>query len=121
MVAERAYAQNSPTGSTLQLPEVPWKDLEPATRIERATSHRFDPETCLTDSYKGGQPPCMIPTKVTYPLRIPFRSLVQFLFCGAGDWNRTSDLRFTKPLLYQLSYAGTLVRRKEDWTRSCPA
>ncbi len=25
---------------------------------------------------------------------------------GAGDWNRTSDLRFTKPLLYQLSYAG---------------
>ena len=27
---------------------------------------------------------------------------------GAGDWNRTSDLRFTKPLLYQLSYAGIL-------------
>lgn len=25
---------------------------------------------------------------------------------GAGDWNRTSDLRFTKPLLCQLSYAG---------------
>jgi len=25
---------------------------------------------------------------------------------GAGDWNRTSDLRFTKPLLYHLSYAG---------------
>ena len=25
---------------------------------------------------------------------------------GAGDWNRTNDLRFTKPLLYQLSYAG---------------
>ena len=24
---------------------------------------------------------------------------------GAGDWIRTSDLRFTKPLLYQLSYA----------------
>ncbi len=30
---------------------------------------------------------------------------------GAGDWNRTSDLRFTKPLLYQLSYAGFSERR----------
>jgi hypothetical protein len=29
---------------------------------------------------------------------------------GAGDWNRTSDLRFTKPLLYQLSYAGPCAR-----------
>ena len=25
---------------------------------------------------------------------------------GAGERNRTSDLRFTKPLLYRLSYAG---------------
>ena len=25
---------------------------------------------------------------------------------GAGEGNRTPDLRFTKPLLYQLSYAG---------------
>jgi hypothetical protein len=25
---------------------------------------------------------------------------------GAGSRNRTRDLRFTKPLLYQLSYAG---------------
>ncbi len=25
---------------------------------------------------------------------------------GAGEWIRTTDLRFTKPLLYQLSYAG---------------
>ena len=33
---------------------------------------------------------------------------------GAGDWNRTNDLRFTKPLLYQLSYAGTLVKQKKD-------
>ena len=31
---------------------------------------------------------------------------------GAGDWNRTSDLRFTKPLLYQLSYAGHLACNK---------
>ena len=26
---------------------------------------------------------------------------------GAGSRNRTHDQRFTKPLLYQLSYAGT--------------
>ena len=26
---------------------------------------------------------------------------------GAGARNRTRDLRFTKPLLYQLSYTGT--------------
>jgi hypothetical protein len=26
---------------------------------------------------------------------------------GAGEWNRTTDLRFTKPLLCQLSYAGS--------------
>ena len=25
---------------------------------------------------------------------------------GAGEGNRTPDLRFTKPLLYRLSYAG---------------
>ena len=27
-------------------------------------------------------------------------------YYGAGEWNRTTDLRFTKPLLCQLSYAG---------------
>jgi hypothetical protein len=27
---------------------------------------------------------------------------------GAGEGNRTPDLRFTKPLLYRLSYAGSL-------------
>ena len=27
--------------------------------------------------------------------------------CGARDWIRTNDLRFTKPLLYQLSYPGS--------------
>jgi hypothetical protein len=27
---------------------------------------------------------------------------------GAGEGNRTPDLRFTKPLLYRLSYAGLL-------------
>jgi len=31
-----------------------WGTMEPATRIERVTRHRFGSETCLTDSYKGG-------------------------------------------------------------------
>ena len=33
---------------------------------------------------------------------------------GAGARNRTRDLRFTKPLLYQLSYTGTvrIIKRK---------
>src|SRR5687767_3943345 len=77
--------------------------MEPATRIERATCHRFGPEACLTDSYEGGQPPCTIPTKGTHPLRIPtarwfYHWLGSRLLSqpGAGDWNRTSDLRFTK-------------------------
>ncbi len=29
---------------------------------------------------------------------------------GAGERNRTSDLRFTKPLLYRLSYAGVTAK-----------
>ena len=29
---------------------------------------------------------------------------------GAPGRNRTADLRFTKPLLYQLSYKGTALR-----------
>jgi hypothetical protein len=29
------------------------------------------PEACLASSYKGGQPPCTIPTKGSHPLRNP--------------------------------------------------
>src|SRR6185503_9197616 len=39
---------------------------------------------------------------------------------GAGDWNRTSDLRFTKPLLYQLSYAGLCEGRGPTLSRVFP-
>ncbi len=35
-----------------------------------------------------------------------------FINHGAGDWNRTNDLRFTKPLLYQLSYAGAGLQQR---------
>ena len=40
---------------------------------------------------------------------------------GAGTRNRTRDLRFTKPLLYQLSYAGgdgPILHRPKTWLRS---
>ena len=36
--------------------------------------------------------------------------LCNLLIRGAGEWNQTTDLRFTKPLLCQLSYAGHLAR-----------
>ena len=37
---------------------------------------------------------------------------------GAEDGIRTRDLRFTKPLLYQLSYFGLTAERGEHATRS---
>ena len=48
------------------------------------------------------------PTGGNVPLRRDLieRSGSHEVWYGAGDWNRTSDLRFTKPLLCQLSYAG---------------
>jgi hypothetical protein len=80
----------------------PWKSLEPATRIERAACHRFVPEACLSDSYEGGQAPLYDPhegdTSPSNPLQLAAR-LIGWLQAasrpGAGDWNRTSDLRFT--------------------------
>ncbi|CAE6694592.1 hypothetical protein NSPZN2_10392 [Nitrospira defluvii] len=44
------------------------------------------------------------------------------LINGAGEWNRTTDLRFTKPLLCQLSYAGLrgvadFANQKRDLTQ----
>lgn len=39
------------------------------------------------------------------PLRLPFRHPGKFS-SGAGKRSRTSDLRITNALLYQLSYAG---------------
>jgi hypothetical protein len=34
---------------------------------------------------------------------------------GADSGTRTRDLRFTKPLLYQLSYVGRLVAENLSW------
>ena len=38
---------------------------------------------------------------------VPANFLTQYRLYGAGRETRTPDLRFTKPLLYQLSYTGT--------------
>ena len=39
---------------------------------DRTTDRRrVGPEACLSASYKGGQPPCTIPTKGAHPLRNP--------------------------------------------------
>jgi hypothetical protein len=39
---------------------------------------------------------------------------------GAGEGNRTPDLRFTKPLLYRLSYAGADTKTlTQQIKRSC--
>ena len=37
VVAEGSYPRNPQTGVAVQLPDIPWKNVEPATRIERAT------------------------------------------------------------------------------------
>ncbi|MDF2459828.1 MAG: hypothetical protein K0S79_2244, partial [Nitrospira sp.] len=63
--------------------------------------------TPLYDPHEGGTSPSdphsSLVLMIWYGSRLPQP--------GAGDWNRTSDLRFTKPLLYQLSYAGFSERR----------
>ncbi len=37
VVAKPGYQQNPQTGPSAEVPEIPWKIVEPATRIERAT------------------------------------------------------------------------------------
>ena len=47
-------------------------------------------------------------------LHVFFSSFTQFIIChNACDRNRTCNLRFKRPLLYQLSYADMLQRIKE--------
>lgn len=69
--------------------------MESATRIERATSHRFGPETCPTDSYEGDQPPWIIHTKRTHPLGIPSGRWFNFLF-----WSRRLGSN-QRPVVYE--------------------
>ena len=45
--------------------------VELARGIEPSNRRRVGPETCLTGSCGGGQPPRMLPTKGTHPLRNP--------------------------------------------------
>ncbi len=56
------------TGNPLLFKHLKWSRR---SGLNGTTCHRFGPETCLTDSYKGGQPPCTNPTKGAHPLRAP--------------------------------------------------
>ena len=47
------------------------------------------------------------------------RLIKLFVLCGAADGTRTRNRRFTKPLLYQLSYGGATT--KDTGHLPCPA
>ena len=51
VVAKGGYPQNPQTGPVLQLPEIPWKVLEPATGIEPATCGLRKRSDTLTPAY----------------------------------------------------------------------
>ena len=51
-------------------------------------------------------------------LRTRSRPGAGFVRAGADDGTRTRNLRFTKPLLYQLSYVGATRRAIPQMTRS---
>ena len=76
--------------------------MEPATRIDGRPVIGSALKLVSPIPTKGAKPPCTIPTKGTHPLRNPtarwFHHCVRLQIAlqpGAGDWNRTSDLRFT--------------------------
>src|SRR6266576_3577399 len=64
-----------------------------------------------------------LPTVATAP-HVRLRSLVHpspdHVRFGADDGTRTRNLRFTKPLLYQLSYVGATRRVLPQMTPSAP-
>src|SRR6266568_5002230 len=45
-------------------------------------------------------------------IQSPDQRDVSGIRAGAGEGNRTPDLRFTKPLLYRLSYAGPYLAER---------
>ena len=46
-------------------------------------------------------------SKMTKAIKIALNVAQSFKNCGANGGTRTHDLRFTKPLLYQLSYVSS--------------
>ena len=86
--------------------------MEPATRIERATCHRFGPEACLTDSYEGGQPPCTIPSKGTIPFESPqlAGSLISKAPSRFATWSRRLESN-QRPAVYETAALPTELRR----------
>ena len=55
---------------------------------------------------EGFEPPKAEPDDLQSPVFDRFT--IPAIFHGADAGTRTPDLRFTKPLLYQLSYIGTI-------------
>src|SRR5438034_8157882 len=86
---------------------------------DRTTDRRrVGPEACLPAPAEGASPLAFTPRREHTPFEPPgrwFDSGSHEVWYGAGEWDRTTDLRFTKPLLYQLSYAGRqCLARKQD-------
>src|SRR5213593_1290537 len=78
--------------------------LELARGIEPSTRRRFGSEAFLTGSYKCVA--CQPKREGFARLRESYGGQPSLLAkAGAGERNRTSNLRFTKPLLCRLSYA----------------
>jgi hypothetical protein len=70
-------------------------EMELARGIEPSNRRRIGSETCLIGSCRRDQAPRMLPTKGTHPLR---NSCLEVRFFGAGERNRTSNVRFTNQL-----------------------
>ena len=69
----------------------------------RARAPRQAPITATDSSTEGT---CSFPLVLSLRRAPNFRCAPRGALTGAGSRNRTHDQRFTKPLLYQLSYAG---------------
>lgn len=72
--------------------------------------HGIDSNTLKSPQISGFQ--CNVLPHESRPCgrALPMKYLFILVFAGAPGRNRTADLRFTKPLLYQLSYKGTALR-----------
>ena len=93
--ASLAYVKEQMGHSSIQVTVDIYGHLIPGGNIQWID--RLDSQTSAQQSATPAQP-AIEPSSKRY-LQVVMKS-------GAGEGNRTPDLRFTKPLLYRLSYAG---------------